>query len=78
MHENAIFKSNDSHKPYNMLWLCRTLLVASMRAAGISGLAAPPLQGTLARKKQVPHHRITTMRLAHALCCGLLHEVDSA
>ena len=40
MRKHSIFQASDSHSPYNMLWLCRTLLVASMRANGISGLVA--------------------------------------
>jgi len=41
MNLRCIFKSTDTHMPYNTFWLCQTLLVASMRAPGITGLAAP-------------------------------------
>lgn len=71
MNEHDIFKSTDAHRPYNMLWLCRTLLVASMRASGISGLAAPALERTLEQKEVPCKHRndLTCRRMF----CGLSH-----
>ena len=49
MNEHGLFRSSDTTAPYNMLWLVRALLVADMRANGISGLVAPCLQGSAAR-----------------------------
>ena len=45
MKRHNLFKSSNGNAAYNMLWLVRALLVASMRSNGISGLVVSHLQG---------------------------------